>query len=213
MCDHVWILEARTRRRSGMCGVYRMEASCREPGIQTHGGPNQEKPSGLAPRAALGVAFRTFSDSLYARARRTFAGRAGLRCGHTQTGSDQRRLSVQREGGHNHHNYHRSDDPQKGSIAPLTIGGRHCRSVGLLRLDAPTFESLNNSRGGECGDVKGDCPKRNAARPHERCDLICPRSGERAVGRSPLGGAFVIDKLVAQASEIDALLLRLQQSS
>jgi hypothetical protein len=23
-------------------------------------------------------------------------------------------------------------------------------------------------------DLKGDCPKRNAARPHERCDLICP---------------------------------------
>jgi hypothetical protein len=34
----------------------RMEPSCREPGIQTHGGPDQEKPSGLAPRAALGVA-------------------------------------------------------------------------------------------------------------------------------------------------------------
>jgi hypothetical protein len=52
MCDHVWIFEARTQRRSGMCGVYRME----EPGIQTHGGPDQEKPSGLAPRAALGLA-------------------------------------------------------------------------------------------------------------------------------------------------------------
>ena len=23
-------------------------------------------------------------------------------------------------------------------------------------------------------DLKGDCPKLNAARPHERCDLICP---------------------------------------
>ena len=34
----------------------RMEPSCREPGIQTHGGPDQEKPSGLAPRAAPGVA-------------------------------------------------------------------------------------------------------------------------------------------------------------
>jgi hypothetical protein len=62
MCDHVWIFEARTlstqpvRRRCGMCGVYRMEPRCREPGIQTHGGPDQEKPSGLAPRAALGVA-------------------------------------------------------------------------------------------------------------------------------------------------------------
>ena len=59
MCDHVWIFEARTlstqpvRRRCGMCGVYRMEPRCREPGIQTHGGPDQEKPSG---RAALGVA-------------------------------------------------------------------------------------------------------------------------------------------------------------
>jgi hypothetical protein len=53
MCDHVWIFEARTlntqpvRRRCGMCGVYRMESSCREPGIQTHGGPDQEKPFGL----------------------------------------------------------------------------------------------------------------------------------------------------------------------
>ena len=53
MCDHVWIFEARTlstqpvRRRCGMCGVYRMEPRCREPGIQTHGGPDQEKPSGL----------------------------------------------------------------------------------------------------------------------------------------------------------------------
>src|SRR5260370_35304222 len=53
MCDHVWIFEARTlstqpvRRRCGMCGVYRMEPRGREPGIQTHGGPDQEKPSGL----------------------------------------------------------------------------------------------------------------------------------------------------------------------
>ena len=53
MCDHVWIFEARTlstqpvRRRCGMCGVYRMEPRCRELGIQTHGGPDQEKPSGL----------------------------------------------------------------------------------------------------------------------------------------------------------------------
>src|SRR5260370_36129520 len=40
MCDHVWIFEARTlstqpvRRRCGMCGVYRMEPRCREPGIR-----------------------------------------------------------------------------------------------------------------------------------------------------------------------------------
>jgi hypothetical protein len=40
----------------------------------------------------------------------SFAGRAGLRCGHTRTGSDQRRLSVQREVGHS---------PGRG-----TIGGR-----------------------------------------------------------------------------------------
>ena len=38
MCDHAWIFEARTlstqpvRRRCGMCGVYRMEPRCREPG-------------------------------------------------------------------------------------------------------------------------------------------------------------------------------------
>jgi hypothetical protein len=38
MCDHVWIFEARTlstqpvRRRCGMCGVYRLEPRCREPG-------------------------------------------------------------------------------------------------------------------------------------------------------------------------------------
>jgi hypothetical protein len=37
---------------AAICGVYRMEPSCREPSIQTHGGPDQEKPSGLAPRAA-----------------------------------------------------------------------------------------------------------------------------------------------------------------
>jgi hypothetical protein len=65
---HVWIFEARTlstqpvRRRCGMCGVYRMEPRCREPGIQTHGGPDQEKPSGLAPRAALGVALVLEAD-------------------------------------------------------------------------------------------------------------------------------------------------------
>jgi hypothetical protein len=41
MCDHVWIFEARTlstqpvRRRCGMCGVYRMEPRCREPGTST----------------------------------------------------------------------------------------------------------------------------------------------------------------------------------
>ena len=60
-CDHVWIFEARTlstaspATRDVRCRD-RMEPSCREPGIQTHGGPDQEKPSGLAPRAALGVA-------------------------------------------------------------------------------------------------------------------------------------------------------------
>jgi hypothetical protein len=32
----------------------------------------------------------------------SFAGRAGLRCGHTRTGSEQRRFSVQREDGHSH---------------------------------------------------------------------------------------------------------------
>jgi hypothetical protein len=41
MCDHVWIFEARTlstqpvRRRCGMCGVYRMEPRCQEPGTST----------------------------------------------------------------------------------------------------------------------------------------------------------------------------------
>src|SRR6266853_2022542 len=41
MCHHVWIFEARTlstqpvRRRSGVCGVYRMEPRCREPGTST----------------------------------------------------------------------------------------------------------------------------------------------------------------------------------
>jgi hypothetical protein len=41
MCDHVWIFEARTlstqpvRRRCGMCGVYRMEPRCGEPGTST----------------------------------------------------------------------------------------------------------------------------------------------------------------------------------
>jgi hypothetical protein len=45
---HVWIFEARTlstqpvRRRCGMCGVYRMEPRCREPGIQTHGARSGE---------------------------------------------------------------------------------------------------------------------------------------------------------------------------
>ena len=39
------------------CAVYTgWNQGCREPGIQTHGGPDQEKPSGLAPRATLGVA-------------------------------------------------------------------------------------------------------------------------------------------------------------
>jgi hypothetical protein len=75
----------------------------------------------------------------------------GSDCGHTRTGSDQRRLSVQREGGHS---------PGRG-----TIGGRHCRSVGLLRLDAPTFESLNNSRGGECGHVQ-NAPETSVATPY-----------------------------------------------
>ena len=39
-----------------------MEPSCREPGIQTHGGPDQEKPSGLAPRTALRVALVLEAD-------------------------------------------------------------------------------------------------------------------------------------------------------
>ena len=62
MCDHVWIFEARTLSTASPATMRdvrcrdRMEPSCREPGIQTHGGPDQEKPSGLAPRAALGVA-------------------------------------------------------------------------------------------------------------------------------------------------------------
>src|SRR5260370_21970374 len=57
MCDNVWIFEARTlstqpvRRRCGMCGVYRMEPRCPEPGIQTHGGPNQL----LRPREIIGL--------------------------------------------------------------------------------------------------------------------------------------------------------------
>jgi hypothetical protein len=38
----------------------------------------------------------------YRRKPRSFAGRAGLRCGHTRTGSEQRRFSVQREDGHSH---------------------------------------------------------------------------------------------------------------
>jgi hypothetical protein len=61
--------------------------------------------------------FWTILNRIYARARRTFAGRPGLRCGHTRTGSDQRRLSVQREGGHS---------PGRG-----TIGGRHFPSIGI----------------------------------------------------------------------------------
>ena len=56
-CDQV--LDFRGKNAATMRDVRcrdRMEPSCREPGIQTHGGPDQEKPSGLAPRAALGVA-------------------------------------------------------------------------------------------------------------------------------------------------------------
>src|SRR4249920_2097677 len=63
MCDHVWIAEpSRSCDDCGVCGVYRMEPRCREPGIQTHGGPDQEKPSGLAPRAALGIALVLAGD-------------------------------------------------------------------------------------------------------------------------------------------------------
>ena len=53
MCDHVWIFEARTLSTASPATMRdvrcrdRMEPSCREPGIQTHGGPDQEKPSGL----------------------------------------------------------------------------------------------------------------------------------------------------------------------
>ena len=52
-CDHVWIFEARmlsTASPATMRDVRcrdRMEPSCREPGIQTHGVPDQQKPSGL----------------------------------------------------------------------------------------------------------------------------------------------------------------------
>src|ERR1700720_2830813 len=62
MCDHVWIFGARTLSTASPATMRdvrcrdRMEPSCREPGIQTHGGPDQEKPSELAPPAALGVA-------------------------------------------------------------------------------------------------------------------------------------------------------------
>jgi hypothetical protein len=49
-----WLCSASLPRKSKTCRD-RMEPSCREePGIQTHGGPDQEKPSGLAPRAAWG---------------------------------------------------------------------------------------------------------------------------------------------------------------
>ena len=56
--DHVWIFEARTLSTASPATMRdvrcrdRMEPSCREPRIQTHGGPDQEKLSGLAPRAA-----------------------------------------------------------------------------------------------------------------------------------------------------------------
>jgi hypothetical protein len=54
MCDHVWIFEARTlstqpvRRRCGMCGVYRMEPRCREPGTSTCSFPMTKTPLGEA---------------------------------------------------------------------------------------------------------------------------------------------------------------------
>jgi hypothetical protein len=105
MCDHVWIFEARTRRRIGMCDVYRMEPRCREP---THR-------HALNPTAAPD------------RSDASFAGRTGLRCGHTRTGSDQRDFLCSVK-----------------AVTALGAGqssGRHCRSVGLLRLDALTFES------------------------------------------------------------------------
>jgi hypothetical protein len=47
MCDHVWIFEARTVSTASPATMRdvrsrdRMEPSCREPGIQTHGGPDQ----------------------------------------------------------------------------------------------------------------------------------------------------------------------------
>jgi hypothetical protein len=47
MCDHVWIFEARTLSTASPATMRdvrcrdRMEPSCREPGIQTHGGPDQ----------------------------------------------------------------------------------------------------------------------------------------------------------------------------
>jgi hypothetical protein len=68
MCDHVWIFEARTLSTASPATMRdvrcrdRMEPSCREPGIQTHGGPDQEKPSGLAPRTALRVALVLEAD-------------------------------------------------------------------------------------------------------------------------------------------------------
>ena len=48
-CDHVWIFEARTLSTASPATMRdvrcrdRMEPSCREPGIQTHGGPDQER--------------------------------------------------------------------------------------------------------------------------------------------------------------------------
>src|ERR1700720_3375544 len=63
MCDHVWIFEARTlstqpvRRRCGMCGVgtgWNQAAENRA--SRPMAGQIRRNPSGLAPRAALGVA-------------------------------------------------------------------------------------------------------------------------------------------------------------
>jgi hypothetical protein len=64
MCDHVLIFEARTLSRASPATMrlYRIEPRCREPDIQTHGGPDQEKRSGLAPPAALGVALVLEAD-------------------------------------------------------------------------------------------------------------------------------------------------------
>jgi hypothetical protein len=55
------------------------------------------------------------------RAQCPLTARAGFRCGHTGTASDQRRVSVQRESDQSHHNHHRCDDCDNGAIAPLAI--------------------------------------------------------------------------------------------
>jgi hypothetical protein len=62
-----------------------------------------------------------------------------------------------------------------GKLTMLRVECTRCERKG--RYNVAKLLAQHGHRGNMSkwlSDLKGDCPKRNAARPHERCDLICP---------------------------------------